>query len=78
MSLLIAFVLSCISGLGQAPQASQSPVQRAADSLFFNQKYSMALEKYKEFLASNSTPQLHVYARIAFCNHYIGNYKEAM
>ncbi len=77
MSLLIAFVLSCLSGLGQAPQASQSPLQRAADSLFFNQKYSMALEKYKEFLASNSTPPLHVYARIAFCNHYIGNYKEA-
>ena len=77
ISLIIALVLSFLSGLGQPPQPSPFPLQRGADSLFFNQKYSMALEKYKAFLASNANAPLQVYARIAFCNHYIGNYTEA-
>jgi len=62
---------------GQPGQPSQDPVQRAADSFYFNQQYQAALEKYKQILTSNANAPLAVYARTAFSNHYLKNYQEA-
>ena len=62
----------------QGGQPSQDPVQRSADSLFFNQQYDAALAKYREVLAANTSAPAVVYARTAFTNHYLKNYKEAM
>jgi tetratricopeptide (TPR) repeat protein len=62
----------------QAQQAVQSPVLRKADSLFFNFKYKDALDQYKEYVKTNTSPLPPTIARMAFCNHFLGNYKEAL
>ena len=54
------------------------PAPREADSLFFNTKYKEALPKYKAYLETTPNATNITYARLAFCNHFTGNYEEAI
>lgn len=72
------FVFALLISSFAVAQNNPPLVTREADSLYFNMKYKDAIPKYKAYL--NATPNaLNVaYARLAFCNHFTGNYEEAI
>lgn len=69
--LFIAFSL-------RAQQAGPPPAVRHADSLYFNLQYKEALAGYSAYINQNPNAFPVTYARMAFSNHFLGNYTEAM
>ncbi|MBA4849283.1 tol-pal system YbgF family protein [Emticicia sp. BO119] len=59
-------------------QNIQPSPTRGADSLFFNMRYKEAISKYNAYLATASNPLNITYARLAFSNHFTGDYEEAI
>lgn len=76
LKLLVVFALMTQS-LAVA-QNNQPSATREADSLYFNMKYKEALLKYKYYLSITTNAPNVIYARLAFCNHFTGNYEEAI
>jgi tetratricopeptide (TPR) repeat protein len=75
-SILILILLFTTSV--QAQQAAPPPALRNADSLYLNAMYKQALEKYTDYIKANPGFLPVTLARMAFCNHYMGRYDEAV
>ncbi|SRR5258706_3615193 len=75
--IVIQILLFLTAGVN-AQQAYQSPVLRKADSLFFHYNYKDALAQYTEYVKTNTNPLPVTSARMAFSNHFLGNYQQAL
>lgn len=75
---IVAQILLYSAASLNAQQASQSPVLRKADSLFFHFNYRDALDQYTEYIKTNTNPLPVTSARMAFSNHFLGNYQQAL
>lgn len=72
----IMFILVIDFCSGQTGTTSPVPIE--ADSLFFNLKYKEAVSSYTDFINENPNAANASYARLAFSNHFTGNYTEAI
>jgi tetratricopeptide (TPR) repeat protein len=75
---LVVQILAWSATSLNAQQGSQSPVLRKADSLFFHLDYKDALEQYMDDVKTNTNPLPVTSARMAFSNHFLGNYQQAL
>jgi hypothetical protein len=68
----------CSQCLAQQTTSSTVLAPREADSLFFNFKYKDALRRYNDFIRTSPDPSPITLARMAFCDHFLGNYQDAI
>lgn len=75
---IVAQILLLSAAGLHAQSTSQPPLLRKADSLFFHFNYKEALGRYTEYIKTNANPLPVTFARMAFSNHFLGNYQQAL
>lgn len=78
LTIFIALLIFPVFLFAQQATGGNPPVPREADSLFFHFEYKAALDKYNVFVKEHPDALAPTFARMAFSNHFMGKYDQAI